>query len=199
MEEPKKVLVVDDEEGIRAGIERVLSKRGFEVHPAESGEQALERLGRETFDVALIDLKMPGISGFDVIAYIDEMVQNQTVAVIVSALATVEAAVEVTRRGAFDFLVKPFTPSDLMEVMDRAVKQRKLIIEREAYRSDKNRVITEMAVKLQGPLENLLEDLSQLESEAGLLRPETQKKLAEQCKQCATGLLDMLQMHEERK
>ena len=137
MEEPKKVLVVDDEEGIRAGIERILSKREFEVHHAESGEQALKMRGRETFDVALIDLKMPGISGFDVIAYIDETLQNSTVAVIVSALATVEAAVEVTRRGAFDFLVKPFTPSDLMEVMDRAVKQRKLIIEREAYRSDK--------------------------------------------------------------
>ena len=199
MEEPKKVLVVDDEEGIRAGIERILSKRGFEVHLAESGEQALKMLGRETFDVALIDLKMPGISGFDVIAYIDETLQNSTVAVIVSALATVEAAVEVTRRGAFDFLVKPFTPSDLMEVMDRAVKQRKLIIEREAYRSDKNKIIMEFAEKMQGPLECLYEDLSRIESEAGSLDPESLKKIAGRCNQCASTLLDMLQFQEAGK
>jgi DNA-binding NtrC family response regulator len=196
MEEPKKVLVVDDEEGIRAGIERILSKRGFEVHLAASGEQALEMLGRETFDVALIDLKMPGISGFDVIAYIDETLQNSTVAVIVSALATVEAAVEVTRRGAFDFLVKPFTPSDLMEVMDRAVKQRKLIREREAYRSDKNKIITEFAEKMREPLENLHEELSRIESEAGSLDPDTLKRITERCDQCVSGLLYMLQLEK---
>lgn len=133
MDRINKVLVVDDEEGIREGITRVLSKRGFVVTAVDSGEKALELLKTDPYDVALIDLKMPGISGFEVTKFIQEELHNKTVAVVVSALATVEAAVEVTRRGAFDFLVKPFTPSDLLEVTARAVKQRKLIMERESY------------------------------------------------------------------
>lgn len=133
MNETYRVLVVDDEEGIREGITRILSKHGFEIVRAENGEKAIAFLKEEFFDIALIDLKMPGISGFDVTKFINEELENRPVTVIVSALATVEAAVDVTRRGAFDFLVKPFTPSDLLEVMKRAVEQRKLIVERETY------------------------------------------------------------------
>jgi len=135
-----KVLVVDDEEGIREGMKRVLSKRGFNVDTAENGEKAIELLQSSFYDLAFIDLKMPGIDGFKVTEYINKDLDNQsTVVIIVSALATVEAAVEVTRQGAFDFLVKPFTPDDLIHVTERAVKQRRLIIEREKYFLELNR------------------------------------------------------------
>ncbi len=127
------VLVVDDEEGMREGIKRVLEKKGFSVDMAENGEEAINLLKQNSYDIALIDLKMPGIDGFQVTEYINENIGNKTVVVIVSALATVEAAVEVARHGAFDFLVKPFTPSDLVEVTERAAKQTLLIREREKY------------------------------------------------------------------
>ncbi len=127
------VLVVDDEEGMREGIRRILSKKGFTVDTAESGEKALELLKDKTYDLAFIDLKMPGIDGFKVTEYIHSEVKSNTVVIIVSAIATVEAAMEVTRHGAFDFLVKPFTPQDLIAVTERAVKQRRLIVEREKY------------------------------------------------------------------
>ncbi len=131
-----RVLVVDDEEGMREGMRRVLAKRGFSVDLAEGGDAAVRLFESNLYDIALVDLKMPGKSGFEVTEHINSHGSGRTVVVIVSALATVEAAVDVTRHGAFDFLVKPFTPDDLVEVVDRAVAQRRLLIERETYLSE---------------------------------------------------------------
>ena len=133
MEQTLKVLVVDDEEGMREGMRRVLERSNYRVDLAENGEEAIKLLEENSYDLALIDLKMPGIDGFEVTRYINEIPGRQTVVVIVSALATVEAAMEVTRQGAFDFLVKPFTPKDLQQVVQRAVSQHRLILEREKY------------------------------------------------------------------
>jgi signal transduction histidine kinase len=138
MDDHLRVLVIDDEEGMREGIRRVLTKRGFDAAVAEDGEKAIELLESNDYDIAFVDLKMPGIDGFKVTEYINDTVGNRTVVVIVSALATVEAAVQVTRAGAFDFLVKPFTPADLNQVTDRAVQQSKLIRDREEYLSQLN-------------------------------------------------------------
>jgi two-component system phosphate regulon sensor histidine kinase PhoR len=136
MDESMKIIVIDDEEGMREGIRRILTRRNFQVDTATDGETAIELLKHNSYDIAFVDLKMPGIDGFKVTEYINSKVKTRTVVVIVSALATVEAAVEVTRHGAFDFLVKPFTPVDLNEVTDRAVEQRRLISEHERYLSE---------------------------------------------------------------
>jgi signal transduction histidine kinase/DNA-binding response OmpR family regulator len=138
MGEHLQVIAVDDEEGMREGIKRILQKKGYDVDVAEDGETAIELINKKSYDLAFIDLKMPGISGFKVTEYINEELENNIVVVIVSALATVEAAVEVTRHGAFDFLVKPFTPNDLVQVTQRASRQCKLIREREKYLSELN-------------------------------------------------------------
>jgi hypothetical protein len=130
------VLVIDDEEGMREGMRRVLERRGFQVRTARDGETALRLLEEAPADVALVDLKMPGIDGFKVTEHITRRFAGHTVVVIVSALATVEAAVEVTQHGAFDFLVKPFTPDDLVQVANRAAQQCRLIREREKYLSE---------------------------------------------------------------
>jgi two-component system, OmpR family, phosphate regulon sensor histidine kinase PhoR len=138
VDDPTTVLVVDDEEGMREGMRRVLERRGFSVSTAADGGSALALLGERDFDLALVDLKMPGIDGFRVTEAVTES-GRETVVVIVSALATVEAAVEVTRHGAFDFLVKPFAPADLLQVVERAAKQRRLIGDRRMYLSELNR------------------------------------------------------------
>ncbi len=121
---------------MREGMRRVLERRGFTVRTARDGETALRLLEEEPADVALVDLKMPGIDGFKVTEHITRRFAGRTVVVIVSALATVEAAVEVTQHGAFDFLVKPFTPEDLVQVANRAAQQWRLIRERERYLSE---------------------------------------------------------------
>jgi two-component system, OmpR family, phosphate regulon sensor histidine kinase PhoR len=128
-----RILVIDDEEGMREGMRRVLDRKGFQVRTAGDGESALAMLAQDPCDIALVDLKMPGMDGFKVTERIAASFGSRTIVVIVSALATVDAAVEVTRHGAFDFLVKPFTPGDLTMVVERAVRQRTLIQEREKY------------------------------------------------------------------
>src|SRR5208337_1277903 len=120
---------------MREGMRRVLERRGFSVDTAADGGIALALLAKRDFDLALVDLKMPGIDGFQVTKAVNESGRD-TVVVIVSALATVEAAVEVTRHGAFDFLVKPFAPADLLQVVERAVRQRRLIGDRRTYLSE---------------------------------------------------------------
>jgi len=134
--ETVRILVIDDEEGMREGMRRVLERRAFAVQTARDGETAIRMLGEAPYDLALVDLKMPGIDGFKVTEHIRQRFGGRMVVVIVSALATVEAAVEVTQRGAFDFLVKPFTPDDLLQVVNRAVQQWRLIREREKYLSE---------------------------------------------------------------
>jgi two-component system phosphate regulon sensor histidine kinase PhoR len=131
-----RLLVVDDEEGMREGMRRVLERRGYPVRTARDGETALRLLEEEPADIVLVDLKMPGIDGFKVTEHVTRRFAGRTVVVVVSALATVEAAVEVTQHGAFDFLVKPFTPDDLGQVVHRAEEQWRLIGERERYLSE---------------------------------------------------------------
>ena len=122
-EEPSQafsVLVADDEEGMREAMRRVLEKRGYQVELAENGARAIELIDKRRYDIALIDLRMPDVDGFAVTEHIARTKASRTVVVIVSALATVEAAVGTTRNGAFDFLVKPFNPDDLLRVVERA-------------------------------------------------------------------------------
>ncbi|MDA8426466.1 MAG: response regulator [Treponema sp.] len=127
------ILVADDEEGMREGMKRILEKRGHRVELAENGARAIEKLDAGSFDLALVDLRMPEVDGFAVTDYVSKKGGGKTVVVIVSALATVEAAVETTRKGAFDFLVKPFAPDDLLRVVERAAGQTRLLREREKY------------------------------------------------------------------
>jgi len=137
MAESVRIIVIDDEEGMREGMRRALQRQGYTVDTAEDGESALRLLRENPYALALVDLKMPGIDGFEVTRFINERLEG-TVVVIVSALATVEAAVEVTRQGAFDFLAKPFTPKDLLAVTGRALKQHGLLADRQQYLTELN-------------------------------------------------------------
>jgi two-component system phosphate regulon sensor histidine kinase PhoR len=137
MEEGVRIIVIDDEEGMREGMRRALQRQGYAVDTAQDGESALALLRQNRYALALVDLKMPGIDGFEVTRFINENLEG-TVVVIVSALATVEAAVEVTQHGAFDFLAKPFTPKDLLRVAERALKQHSLLADRQQYLTELN-------------------------------------------------------------
>jgi signal transduction histidine kinase len=137
MNEDIRIIVIDDEEGMREGMRRALQRQGYTVDTAQDGESAMRLLRENLYALALVDLKMPGIDGFEVTRFINEKLEG-TVVVIVSALATVEAAVEVTQRGAFDFLVKPFVPKDLLQVVERALRQHSLLADRQQYLTELN-------------------------------------------------------------
>ena len=128
-----KILVVDDEPGIRAGIKRVLRKFtvdypfmddafGFEVFEAPSGEDAIDFLESKTPDIVLLDNKLPGIQGIDVLAFINEK-QIDTYVVMITSYASLDLAVKATKHGAYDFVPKPFTPQELRSSMENVSKQ----------------------------------------------------------------------------
>ncbi len=115
-----RILVVDDEPGMRDGCRRILASEGHQVTAVESGEQAVILFAKGAFDVALLDLKMPGMSGIELLARLLE-VDADCVYMIVTAYASLETAVQATRSGAYDYVAKPFTPEELISVVNKAL------------------------------------------------------------------------------
>jgi len=116
-----KILVVDDEKVIREGCREVLTLEGFEVVVAENGEQGLEMIEKVHFDVVLLDLMMPGISGFDVLSHIKALHPDTSI-IVITGYATVEHSIEAMKSGAFDFIPKPFSPDQLRVVVSKAIE-----------------------------------------------------------------------------
>ncbi len=118
----KKILVIDDEPSVRTSSKRTLAPQGYDVTLVESGRAGIELLERETFEVILLDLKMPDMDGIDVLKVIMERWPVIKV-IIVTGYSTVDTAVEALRLGAFNHIEKPFTPDTLLaavqEVFDK--------------------------------------------------------------------------------
>jgi DNA-binding NtrC family response regulator len=121
----KHLLLVEDEASLREVIAEQLSDRGFQVEQAESGEAALARLADFAFDVIVTDLRLPGIGGADVIEAAVER-YPEIVAIVVTGYGTIKDAVETVKRGAWDFVAKPFQIDELMHVLEAALEQRRL-------------------------------------------------------------------------
>ena len=115
------VLVIDDEKRIRDVCRKMLTGEGHEVAVAETAEAGLRMVEDRHFDIILLDLMMPGISGIDALVQIGAA-HPDTVVIVITGYATLEHSIEAMKKGAFDFLSKPFSPSDLRIVINRAVE-----------------------------------------------------------------------------
>ena len=122
------VLVVDDDAVIREGLRRILDGAGFPVEVFGRGEQAVERLQQEAFDLVISDLKMPGMSGMEVLKTI-RVLQPEVPIIIITGYSTVDTAVEVMKNGAVDYLPKPFTPEQLLGKVVPALQRRSVDID----------------------------------------------------------------------
>jgi two-component system sensor histidine kinase/response regulator len=155
MAERHTVLVVDDEEAIRDSCCQVLSKVGYECHTAIDGIEGLHLTHQLEPAVVLLDLMMPGIDGLEVLDQVTATHPN-LICIVITGYATIESAVEAMRRGAFDFLPKPFNPDELRLIVNRGIQQHKLLTERNALRDEKQRMeqyfITIVAHELRSPL-----------------------------------------------
>jgi DNA-binding NtrC family response regulator len=120
-----RILVVDDEEIVRESLSAWLRKDGYGVEVADTGERALERAAAEPFHVLLADLKMPGMDGLQLLAE-EKRHRPETVVVIMTAYATVDTAVGAMKDGAYDYLVKPFDPEELSQLLRKIVAQQAL-------------------------------------------------------------------------
>ncbi len=161
-----KILIIDDESGMRTGIERALSKFtvdlpdvgqevSFEVTSAENAEIGFEMIENDCPNILLLDHKLPGMTGLDLLKKLD-LKSKDILAIMITAYASLETAVEATRNGAYDFLAKPFTPTELKNMIKKASSR--LIFQRQARKmaEDKKRLrfefISVLAHELKSPL-----------------------------------------------
>jgi len=116
-----KILVVDDEARIRNACKLVLDECGYEVCLAINGKDGLQQIHDHHYDIILLDLMMPELSGFDVLAQVKSL-HPDTVVIVISGYATLEHSVDAMKNGAFDFIPKPFTPDHLRVTVSKAIE-----------------------------------------------------------------------------
>ena len=120
-----KVLVVDDERGMREFLTIMLQKEGYDVTSAGSGKEALEYIAQKAYDIVITDVRMPNITGVDVLKTVKEC-SPETVVIIVTAYASTETAVEAMKQGAYDYITKPFKIEEIKLIIRNALEKRKL-------------------------------------------------------------------------
>ena len=133
-----RILIVDDDEALREGLQLVLSAEGYEVVTAADGNQALAQIGASPVDVTLCDLRMPGIDGFELLPQIAARQPGVTV-ILMSAYGSDELAIEALRRGAHDYLAKPFQPAEVLFTIRKARERERLRRSNELLRRDVRR------------------------------------------------------------
>ncbi len=118
-----KLLIVDDEDIVLKSSLRILKNQDYDISTASSGEEGLERANQQKFDIVITDLKMPGLSGMDILKTLRDEQPDVTV-IIFTGYATVETARDALKMGAFDYIPKPFTPDELRDVIKNAISSR---------------------------------------------------------------------------
>lgn len=190
-EKKVRLLIVDDENIVHKSCNRILRASRFEITNAYSGEEGLELVKNNDFDLVLTDLMMPGISGMEVL---NQLIKDkpEIVVIVFTGFATVDSAREALKKGAFDYIPKPFTPKELTDVLNNAVNER-------SERSGKN-TLDLMAVvshDLQSPIAVVHSSAETLhKGYFGHLEPKQQKALEAILRNCEY-LEDIIRSHIE--
>jgi len=162
-----KILIVDDELIMRESLAGWLERDGYYTVKAESGEKALELVSRTKFDILLVDIKMEGMSGLDVLKYMKENEPDAAV-IMITAYGSIATAIEAIRNGAYDYLLKPFDPQELGLLIERIVEQQERTRENLYLREkDRDRTRFESMIGQSGPMQNvfkLIEDIAPADS-----------------------------------
>ncbi len=124
----KKILVVDDEKIFRESLFHWFEEEGFDVTPVDSGEEALKVYDVDKFDIILLDIKMPGMSGLELLAKIKQIDPHATV-IMITAFASVSTAIQALKEGAYDYVTKPVDPDELTHLIHKALKDKELLRE----------------------------------------------------------------------
>jgi len=122
MSDKNRILVVDDEEALRTVLSGELASEGYEVQSAGDGDEAIATLGKQMFDLVLLDIKMPRVTGFDVLRHIKEK-HPTTKVVMLTGFADLKNAIESKQLGAEDFVSKPYDLVDLLTTIERVLSE----------------------------------------------------------------------------
>jgi len=133
MSEPATLLVADDDPGLRESLERTLTREGYRVVLASDGRAALERVQAGGIDLIVTDLRMPGLTGLELLRAAKAIMPDVDV-ILLTAFGTVEEAVKAMKDGAYDFLTKPFRREQLIKLVDKALERRDLIEQNKALK-----------------------------------------------------------------
>jgi len=133
MAEPATLLVADDDPGLRESLERTLTREGYRVVLASDGRAALERVQAGGVDLIVTDLRMPGLTGLELLRAAKAIMPDVDV-ILLTAFGTVEEAVKAMKDGAYDFLTKPFRREQLIKLVDKALERRDLIEQNRALK-----------------------------------------------------------------
>jgi len=204
--ETLRILVVEDEYGMRLAIARALrdytihipeieEKIGFTIEQVEVAEEALTIINDKPPDIILLDYKLPGMSGLDLLTQVSAK-QLDLLAIMITAYASIETAVTATKQGAFDFLAKPFTPMELKETIYKAVKH--LVLMRQAHKltEEKRKVrfqfISVLAHEMKAPLAALDGYLNILRERAAGDSQEVYDHMLDRCLTRIQGMRKMI-------
>jgi len=127
-EEKSKILVVDDEPGMREFLEIMLSKEGYDVSTASNGEQAINRMNESEYDLAVVDIQMPGKNGIEVLKSVKDK-GSDTIVIMITAFASHETAIDAMKLGAYDYITKPFKIDEIKLVISKALERKNLVTE----------------------------------------------------------------------
>jgi signal transduction histidine kinase len=195
METKAKILIIDDEEIVIESCLQILKKQDYNIATANNGMEGIELLKDFQPDVVFVDLKMPGISGFEVLEQIHEY-DPTIVTVVITGFATVSSAVEAMKKGTYDFLPKPFTPDELRMITQRGLERRKLVLETIALRREKEMLREHFAAivshELKSPLGALQQNLYVLADDLSEMLSEEQKSKVKRLQNRITDLVSLV-------
>jgi len=152
------ILIVDDEKGLRVGTQRLLESEGYAVDAAENGLTGIQLGTNSDYDLAIIDLKMPDVDGLEVLREIKNRNPN-TVCFIATAFASYDTAIEATRIGAYGYIPKPFTPEELIYQIGKGYEHRKLLLESDRLKKEREENLLELASS-KSRLKTILESIT---------------------------------------
>jgi two-component system sensor histidine kinase/response regulator len=195
---PGIIVVIDDDYAMRLSCAKILTKSGFTVETFEDGARGLEGVARLKPDLVVVDLKMPGLSGMEVIPRVHE-IDPQIVIVVITGYATIGTAVDAMKSGAYDFLPKPFSPDELRLIVDRGLERRHLQQESQRHEMEREllrrQFVTFVSHQLQSPLAAIRQYLDALRRMGD--SPEAAAKRREWFDRCILRTDDMLQLTQD--
>ncbi len=144
MIERAKILIVDDEKPIRMACAKILSEDGALTMTAADGLEGWEKAKEGGFDLALVDLKMPQMDGMELLARLNAL-DPDMIKIVITGYATLDTAVQAVQKGAYDYIPKPFTPSELRNRVNQGLEKRALLLEAKRLREERERNLLELA------------------------------------------------------
>jgi signal transduction histidine kinase len=190
-----RILIIDDEEVVLDACAQILGDRDYNLATAADGAAGLDRLGEFHPDLVFVDLKMPGLSGFQVLERIRE-IDPTVVTVVITGYATLSSAVEAMQRGAYDFLPKPFTPDEFRVVTGRALEKRRLQQEAHRLRRERDLLREQFASivshELKAPLAAVQQHLMLLAHDLSAVLSEAQQRRLERLQGRVADLLGLI-------